>query len=141
MTAALVRNGIVENIIIAGEGYSPPEGCSVVSIEDAAGLPRLTVDPPAETRESTYQATMGAGHCVTAGYCLGMSVEDRANWSQMLTLFREAEALGAMTGASEVQFWDKDGTARTATLTEFRMMILGLGQAVITAEAARRAIM
>jgi hypothetical protein len=90
-------------------------------------------------REAAYQAVIESGHCVTAGYCLGMSPEDRANWSQMLTLFREAEALGAMTGASEVQFWDQDGIPRTATLSEFRLMILGLGQAVIAAETARRA--
>jgi len=92
-----------------------------------------------ESAENTYQATIAAGYCVTDGYCLGMTPEDRSNWAQMLVLFREAEALGAMTGESEVEFWDKGGTRRTVTLAEFRSMILGLGQAVVTAETARRA--
>jgi len=91
------------------------------------------------SNEATYQATITAGYCVTDGYCLGMTPEDRANWSQMLVLFREAEALGAMTGESDVEFWDKAGIRRTATLAEFRSMILGLGQAVVAAETARRA--
>jgi hypothetical protein len=92
-----------------------------------------------ESAENTYQATIAAGYCVTDGYCLGMDTDDRANWSQMLVLFREAQTLGAMTGESEVEFWDKTGTRRTVTLTEFRSMILGLGQAVVAAETARRA--
>lgn len=34
MRAALIRDGIVENIIIAGEGFDPGEGFSVVPIGD-----------------------------------------------------------------------------------------------------------
>jgi hypothetical protein len=34
MKAALIRDGIVENIIIAGEGFDPGDGAIVVPIED-----------------------------------------------------------------------------------------------------------
>lgn len=137
MTVALVRNGIVENIIMAEEGYTPPEGFTVVSIEDAAELPRLTVEAPVDPREAIeaeYQAAISTGHCVMPeGFCLAMGDADRANWSQLLVLLREAEGLGAVDGSSLVDFLDITGTARQATLTRFRQIIVGLGQAYQTA--------
>ena len=52
MKAALIRDGIVENIIIAGEGYDPGEGYSVIPVGDnpveiGATYDGQTFTPPA----------------------------------------------------------------------------------------------
>lgn len=105
----------------------------------------VEVDPPEapqpseeETKEATFRATIATGHCVIPeGYCLAMDDQDRANWSQLLVLLREAESLGAINGSSPVQFLDITGTLQTAPLTRFREIIVSLGQAYQNAFFAR----
>jgi hypothetical protein len=93
-----------------------------------------------EAKEAIFRATIATGHYVTPeGYCLAMDDADRANWSQLLVMLRESEALGAIIGSSPVQFLDITGTLQTATLTRFREMIVGLGQAYQTAFFTRAA--
>jgi hypothetical protein len=93
-----------------------------------------------ETIEATFRTTVAAGHCITPeGWCLAMDDIDRANWSQLLVLLREAEGLGGITGESTVQFLDITGTPRQLTLTRFREVIVGLGQAYQAAFFTRAA--
>jgi hypothetical protein len=95
---------------------------------------------PRETIEATFRTTIAAGHCITPeGWCLAMDDIDRANWSQLLVLLREAEGLGGLTGESPVNFLDITGTPRQLTLTRFREAIVGLGQAYQTAFFTRAA--
>jgi hypothetical protein len=93
-----------------------------------------------EAIEATFRTTISAGHCITPeGWCLAMDDTDRANWSQLLVLLRESEALGAINGESPVQFLDITGTPRQLPLTRFREVIVGLGQAYQTAFFTRAA--
>ena len=142
MRAALVRNGIVENIIMAEEGYTPPEGFTVVSIEDAAELPRLAVEPPVDPREAIeaeYQAAISTGHCVTPeGYCIACDEPDVNRWANYLTELREREALlegdpFRVTADSDIPFFDISGTARAAKLPRARQIFLEAGFAWKTA--------
>jgi hypothetical protein len=93
-----------------------------------------------EVIEATFRTTIAVGHCITPeGWCLAMDDADRANWSQLLVLVREAEGLGGITGESPVQFLDITGTPRQLPLTRFREVIVGLGQAYQTAFFTRAA--
>ena len=91
-----------------------------------------------QTRETVSRAAIDAGFLVEPeGYHLRWDSGDREYWSQMLTLYREAESLGAMTGESPVQFVDQTGTVQTATLTRFRQIMVTLGAAFQTVFFAR----
>lgn len=107
---------------------SPQYSAILTKWADAMEAQQSAVEDAA--KEATFRATIATGHCVTPeGYCLAMDDQDRANWSQLLVLLREAESLGAINGSSPVQFLDITGTLRTATLTRFRQIIVSLGEA------------
>ena len=127
---------IAEETIAAWTATQNPKGAAWVLID----TPTEPEPDPREAIEATYRATIQAGHCVAPeGFCLAMGDADRANWSQLLVLLREAEGLGAVDGSSLVDFLDITGTAQQATLTRFRQIIVGLGQAYQTAFFTRSA--
>jgi hypothetical protein len=95
-------------------------------------------EPLPPDADAIFRSTIAAGYAVEPeGYSLAMDDTDRANWSQLLVLLREAEDMGGMTGDSPVSFLDLTGAPRQATLTRFRQIMVGLGGAYQTAFFAR----
>lgn len=84
----------------------------------------------AAAKETAFRALVDAGYTVQPeGFTLRMDDNALTLWNQQLTLLREAEALGAITGESPAFCIDKDGVKQTTTVTRFRQIIVQLGMA------------
>ena len=90
-----------------------------------------------EAVEASYRQTIAEGYDTGNGYSLGMTKDDQLNWTGLLTGYKAGEDAGAITPQSPVAFRDRDGNPRQATLHEFRLMMWGVTQAVVAADAAR----
>lgn len=115
MRAALIRDGIVENIIIAGKGYKPIEGYSVVPVGDepvdiGASWDGQSFTPPAPPPEPVPEAVtarqarlalLGAGklaHIETAlAQIPGVQGEAaRIEWEYATDVRRDSPLIGAL---------------------------------------------
>ena len=77
-------------------------------------------------KETVFVDMVEAGYPVEPeGFSLGITDNDRKNWSEMAVMLREAEALGV--APETVQIVDLTGTVHTVTLSRYRQIIVGLG--------------
>lgn len=115
MRAALVRDGIVENIIVVGEGFNPGEGYQIVPINDepveiGASWDGQTFTPPAPppapvpeavTARQARLALLGAGKLdmIDAALAAIPGPEGRAaqiEWEYALEIRRDSPLIGAL---------------------------------------------
>lgn len=117
--AALVRGGVVENVIIAGEGFDPGEGCELIAVHDtslvgpgwtfdgalfaAPAAPRPLV-PEAVTARQARLALLGAGKLAHIEQALGampgvQGEAARIEWEYATDIRRDSPLIAALAPA------------------------------------------
>jgi len=120
MKYALIKDGVIVNVIHAEDGFTPPDGMSMMLESDAiaAQIPRA----------EKVVNLLDDGYLVeTEGFRLAIGEGDRSAFIQMLGLVREALDLGVITDETPQTIADKDSVVHTVTTLRFRQIMVGYG--------------
>lgn len=99
------------------EGHAIPDG--YVLYVDQPAVPDAWRD---------FQAAVLAGYAVPGhGFTLALGDEDRAQFTQMLSLIGEGLDLQQMTDETPVSIADQSGAMHEVTVLQFRQIMLGYG--------------